>query len=123
MSHPEDLGTTEDLKREIVDLRAGEEGGWVEGVIPTPGQYLKRLHEYDEERRMQSLATLFEAAEIGRRCAMELHDANLSELRQRVMSSWQTLAAISSLCRDPNRDGLLHVSEITELLPEALRYG
>jgi hypothetical protein len=111
------------LRSEIDELRAGEEGGWVEGILPTPGQYLKRLHDLDEERRIQSLGVLLSAAEAGRQCAMSLHEGNLHELRQRTMTSWSTLADIAALCRDPERDGVIHVSEVTELLPEALRYG
>jgi hypothetical protein len=111
------------LRVEIDELRAGEEGGWAENNFPTPGQYLKRLHDLDEERRIQSLGVLLNAAEAGRQCSMNLHEDNLHELRQRAMTSWSALADIAALCRDPGRDGLLHVSEVTELLPEALRYG
>lgn len=113
---------TEELRQEVDFLREGEEGGWTPETIPTPGQYLKRLHGLDAEQRLQSLDTLIGAAEVGRQCVMSLHEANLQELRQRAMTTWSALAAIATLCRDPQRDGLVHVSEIAELLPEALRY-
>jgi hypothetical protein len=109
------------LKKEIQDLRSGEEDGWSEGVIPTPGQYLKRLHELDGERRVQNLAVLLGAAEAGRQCVMSLHEANLSELRQRTMTAWSALSRIGELCQ--GREGLVDVGEIVDLLPEALRRG
>lgn len=109
------------LEEEIQDLRSGEEDGWSEGVIPTPGQYLKRLHELDGERRVQNLTVLLGAAEAGRQCAMSLHEANLSELRQRTMTAWSALSRIGELCQ--GREGLVDVGEIVDLLPEALRRG
>lgn len=117
------LDTDAGLNDEIRKLRAGEEDGWTEGAMPTPGQYLKRLHELDEESRIRSLEVLMGAAEGGRQCVMGLHEANLQELRQRTMASWGTLSRISEMCRDADRDGLIHVNEIVDLLPEALRYG
>jgi hypothetical protein len=121
---PEDLNAVVgDLKAEIERLRDGEEDGWTEGSIPSPGQFLKRLHEQDAERRIRNLEVLLEAGEAGRQCYLGQHDANLQELRQRVMGAWSALAEIAQLCRDPERDGLLHVSEVNDLLPAALRYG
>lgn len=108
-------------EEEIRHLRAGEEGGWSEGVIPTPGQYLKRLHELDGGNRIQNLTVLLGAAEAGHQCAMSLHEANLSELRQRTMTVWSALSRIGELCQ--GREGLVDVRGIVDLLPEALRRG
>lgn len=121
---PVDLNAVvDDLRAEIDHLRDGEEDGWTVGVIPTPGQYLKKLHDSDTERRMQSLTNMLGAAEAAHACVMGMHEENLQELRQRAMVSWSALARIASLCRDPERDGLVHVGEIVDLLPDALRYG
>jgi hypothetical protein len=113
----------DDPLAEIARLRDGEEDGWTEAAWPRPGQYLKRLHELDSEQRIQSLANLLGAAEAAHACLVGMHQENLQELRQRAMNSWSALTRIAGLCRDPERDGLIHVSEIVELLPPALRYG
>lgn len=113
--------TVDALTREIERLRDGEEGGYRQEVIPTPGQFLRRLHDMDTAQRVGALEVVMEMAEAGRRCGMDLHEANLSELRQRAMGAWSVLHRISELCRDPERDGIIHVSEINDLLPDGLR--
>lgn len=118
---PEDLNAIQTLTEEIERLRDGEEGGQVPEAIPTPGQFLKRLHELDTGHRMMALGAMIDSAEAGWRCANSLHEANLSELRQRAMNTWSILHRISEMCRDPERDGIIHVSEINELLPDGLR--
>ena len=123
MSDSDALNEVAGLKEEVARLRGGEEDGYHESRIPTPGQLLKRIHDLDPQERIERLDALIATAEAAHHCHLNMHEANLQELRQRVMNTWSALAAISSLCRAPDRDGLIHVSEITELLPEALRYG
>lgn len=119
----EDSNTVHALNKEIDRLREGEEGGYQEGVIPTSGQLLRRIHDLNGEQRIQMLDAVMHMAEAGRQCGMSLHEVNLSELRQKTMNTWSALHRISEMCRDPERDGLIHVSEIVELLPEGLRYS
>ena len=118
-----DQATVADLQREIDRLRDGEEGGFIEGTIPTPGQYLRRLHTLDTEQRIQSLTRLIDAGEVAHFCTMNMHEANLQELRQSAMGTWSALSRIANLCYDPDRDGILHVSEVVELLPKGLIRG
>lgn len=120
---PEDLNDVTALREAIAWMREGEEGGYQEGTVPTPGQLYQQLHEAEPVERMARIEGLLNAAEAGRQCAMSLHGQNLEELRQRVMDSWNIFAALGRVCSDPARDGLVHVSEINELLPEALRRG
>lgn len=109
------------LQEEISRLRGGEEDGWSEQTIPTPGQFLKRLHELDAEQRVRKLEAVLAAATAAHFCTLNDHEGTIQELRQRVMGIWSVLVEISQLCSDPDRDGLLHVSEVVELLPEGLR--
>jgi len=109
------------LEAEVRRLRAGEQGNWREGTLPTAGQYFKRLHDLDKEQRLNNLDVLINAAEAGRQCAMGLHVENLSELRQRMMEAWTALSRIGKLCQDA--DSLVRASDITALLPEGLRRG
>lgn len=111
------------LRKEIDDLRHGEEAGYVPEVMPTPGQWYRRLHDMDPTRRMAMVTSLVAAAEAGHACAMARHAGELEELRSRAMRLWSTLHGISELCRDSDRDGLVHVGEIVDLLPDGLRYG
>lgn len=120
LEHP---NTPVDPREEIQRLRAGEEEGATEGVLPTPGQLLRQIHDDDLPTRMRRLEGLLAAVQDGHACAMNLHEANLQELRQKTMDQWGILARIARMCSDPDRDGLLHVSEITELLPEGLVRG
>lgn len=120
---PENPNDPKALQEAIDWMRAGEEGGYVDHSVPTPGQFYQRLHELDPEARLRRISALFGAAEVGRSCVVSLHEENLAELRQRAMDSWNVLAALGRMCSDPERDGLVHVSEIVELLPLALRRG
>lgn len=114
------LAAVAHLSSVIEHLREGEEGGHTENTLPTPGQFLRRLHELPGEERLHVLGTVLALADAGRRCDMELHDANLGELRQRTMTAWGALSRIGALCRD--RDAI-PAKEINDLMPEALRRG
>lgn len=119
----EDLNTVARLREEIEHLRAGEEDGATQEAFPTPGQLLRQIHDDDLATRMRRMENLLAIAEAGHSCAMNLHEANLHELRQKTMDSWGILARIARMCSDPDRDGLLHVSEVVELLPDGLIRG
>lgn len=114
------LDTVAHLSSVIEHLREGEEDGYAENTLPTPGQFLRRLHGLPGEERIQVLGTVLALANAGRRCDMEMHDANLDELRQRTMTAWGALSRISAICRD--RDAV-PTKEINDLMPDALRRG
>lgn len=114
-------------QEEIRWLRAGEEEDHIEGAVPTPGQFLKRLHDLDEKRRIEHLGRFLMSAQIAHNCTMSMHEANLEELRQRAMESWSTLSRIANLCYSPHgqdhEDRMIRASDIIELLPKGLQRG
>lgn len=118
---PDDLNDPADLRSELDWLRHGEEDGYTEGQVPTPGQLLKVIHSLDPEERMKRLDALIGTAEMAHRCVMSLHDSNINELRQRVMTSWSTLDRIARACQEADEAGMVPVSAITALLPDGLR--
>lgn len=80
----EDLNTVHGLTKEIERLRAGEEDGARPETRLTAGQLWKRLLELNEQRRIEMVRSLLESADEGSRCSMEMHDADLRVMQQRI---------------------------------------
>jgi hypothetical protein len=128
----EDLNTVVALKKEIEQLRAGEEGGFTPEADSTPGQLLKRIHELGPEKRLKLLNSLLQAAREGSRCTMEHHDGELADMASgmQVLSerarAWQTahrLLTIWAGALAKNRGAVLTSEHVADKLTTFLSRG
>jgi hypothetical protein len=81
---------------ELDQLRAGEEDGWDERVVPTPGQWIWKWNRATPETRLQVIAAFMRQAGIAERCELEDHAGAVEENRH----AWQIIGRIRALRDD-----------------------
>ena len=95
----EDLNTVHKLTKEIERLRAGEVGGEVEGAVPTPGQFWRKMLDLDKDKRLQALEAVLETASRGVTCTLMLHEDDLNQQYEDLQSMAAEVATGKKLRR------------------------
>lgn len=70
------------LEAELARLRAGEEDGYDERVLPTPGQWIARWNQATPEERLLVAAAAMRDGETANRCFFMAHEKRLDEARE-----------------------------------------
>ncbi|MDX5563753.1 hypothetical protein PYK79_10860 [Streptomyces sp. ID05-04B] len=72
---------------EVERLRAGEESATEQGVIPTPGQWIRKWNQATAEKRLNMAAQILEAMTRSSNCFMADHEAQITSLRAELERS------------------------------------
>ena len=67
------------LYADLDRLRAGEEDGWDESIVPTPGQWIAHWNQASAARRLDAAKRIIGNQERAARCFEMNHEARLAE--------------------------------------------
>jgi hypothetical protein len=126
LDQDEYVAELERLRAEVAWLRAGEDPTMepVEGMSPTPGQWLAGWNRMPVEQRLERIGVLFAAADAGRRCEQGVHATLQQELvamaRRAGTAEAMLLHAVNVLKHSPR--SCRHLTALANDL-ESLRTG